>query len=40
MMHGKKEETAEKILEMRKTLTDAPREVFFETATIFSIEQV
>lgn len=40
MTHGQKEDTIEKIREMRNTLPDAPREVFFETATIFSVEEV
>jgi len=40
LTHGKKEENAEKIKELRKTLPDAPREVFFESATIFSVEEV
>jgi phenolic acid decarboxylase len=40
MTHGNKEDTVEKIKEMRNALPDAPREVFFETATIFSVEEV
>jgi phenolic acid decarboxylase len=40
LTHGKKEDTVEQTRERRKTLPDAPREIFFETATIFSVEEV
>ena len=38
--HGRKEDILEKITGLRSTLPDAPREIFFETATIFSVEEV
>jgi phenolic acid decarboxylase len=38
LTHGKKEDNAGKIQALRNTLPDAPREVFFESAKIFSVE--
>jgi phenolic acid decarboxylase len=38
LSHGKKEDNAGKIQALRSTLPDAPREVFFESAKIFSVE--
>jgi phenolic acid decarboxylase len=40
LTHGSKEDTAAKTRELRNSLPDAPREVFFESATIFSVEDV
>ena len=40
LTHGRKEDTLAKTKELRNSLPDAPREVFFESATIFSVEEV
>ena len=38
--HGEKENNLEKIKQLQKTGPDAPREIFFETGTIFEVEQI
>jgi len=38
--HGQKEDNLDKIMHLRKAGPDAPREIFFESGTIFSVEQV
>ncbi|MGD9578505.1 MAG: phenolic acid decarboxylase [Syntrophorhabdus sp.] len=38
--HGDKENNLDRIMKLRETGPDAPREIFFESGTIFSVEQV
>ncbi len=38
--HGKKEDNLEKLKQLREAGPDAPREIFFETGTIFEVEDV
>jgi phenolic acid decarboxylase len=38
--YGNKDEHVEELMELRATLPDAPREIFFETGTIFSVEEI
>jgi phenolic acid decarboxylase len=36
--HGQKEDNLERIMQMREAGPDAPREIFFESGTIFAVE--
>lgn len=36
--HGHKENNLDRIMKLRETGPDAPREIFFESGTIFSVE--
>jgi len=38
--HGQKEDNLDKIMQMREAGPDAPREIFFESGTIFAVEQI
>lgn len=38
--HGRKEDTLEKIMQLRESGPDAPREIFFETGEIFAVENI
>ena len=38
--HGEKEKNLEKIKQFQKNGPDSPREIFFESGTIFEVEQV
>jgi phenolic acid decarboxylase len=38
--HGEKEDNLSKIKQLREVGPDAPREIFFETGTIFEVEQI
>jgi phenolic acid decarboxylase len=38
--HGQKEDNFERIMQMREAGPDAPREIFFESGTIFAVEQI
>ena len=38
--HGKKEDNLEKLKQLQEAGPDAPREIFFETGTIFEVEDV
>ena len=38
--HGQKEDNLDKIMQLRKAGPDAPREIFFESGTIFAVEQI
>jgi phenolic acid decarboxylase len=38
--HGQKEDNLERIIQMREAGPDAPREIFFESGTIFAVEQI
>jgi phenolic acid decarboxylase len=38
--HGQKEDNLERIMQMREAGPDAPREIFFESGTIFAVEQI
>ena len=38
--HGEKEDNLDKIKQLREAGPDAPREIFFETGTIFQVEQI
>ena len=40
MTHGEKEDNLTRIMQLREAGPDAPREIFFETGTIFSLEQI
>jgi phenolic acid decarboxylase len=38
--HGDKEDNLVRIKELREAGPDAPREIFFETGTVFAVEQI
>jgi len=38
--HGGKDDNLARIMQLREAGPDAPREIFFETGTIFSVEEV
>jgi len=38
--HGEKDVILDKIIQLREAGPDAPREIFFETGTIFEVEQI
>jgi len=38
--HGDKDDNLDRLIQLRETKPDAPREIFFETGTIFAVEQV
>lgn len=38
--HGRKEDNLEKIMQLRESGPDAPREIFFETGKIFAVEKI
>jgi phenolic acid decarboxylase len=38
--HGEKDNNLDRIKQLRETGPDAPREIFFETGTIFEVEQI
>jgi phenolic acid decarboxylase len=38
--HGDKDKNINKLKELRESGSDAPREIFFETGTIYKIEQI
>lgn len=40
IVHGEKEDNLAKVAGLREAGPDAPREIFFEIGTIFSIEQI
>jgi phenolic acid decarboxylase len=40
LTRGKKDDNLAKIRQLREAGPDAPREIFFETGTIFAVEQV
>ena len=40
LTHGEKDNNLDRIRQLRDAGPDAPREIFFETGTIFSVEQV
>ena len=37
--HGEKDDNLARIMQLREAGPDAPREIFFETGTIFSVEE-